>query len=218
MSNESRTSNAHLADIPLGKLMVLITFQASLFTLAGLALWWCSDRNTGDFLGLDQPALAQGLLLGGFLSAVAALCFLGFPKITDRLVRFQGETNAFLKNPLPFWAIVWVSICAGVSEEALFRAGLQTLLGDYVGPIAAIAISSLLFALVHLAKPIVASLIFLIGVLFGVVYCQTGSLVTVMVGHAVYDVFALTYLQRRLHELDFFDDAANTEGLTDAPD
>ena len=86
----------------------------------------------------------------------------------------------------------------------MFRAGLQTLLGDYVGTVAAILVSSAIFAVVHMAKPVVASIIFVIGVLFGVVYVETGSLLTVMLAHAIYDIFALWYLQKRLHQLDFF--------------
>ncbi len=204
MSDESRTSNAHLADIPLGKLVTLVGLQAAFFTGLGFALWWFSGREPAQFLSAARHEWYRGIALGALLSAVAAFSFYAFPKITDTLVRFQGKTYAFLKNPLPLWAIVWISLCAGVSEEALFRAGLQTLLGDYIGTVAAILVSSAIFALVHMAKPVVAGIIFAIGVLFGVVYVETGSLLTVMLAHAIYDIFALWYLQKRLHELDFF--------------
>lgn len=204
MSDESRTSNAHLADIPLGKLVTLVGLQAALFTGLGFALWGFSGREPAQFLSAAPQEWYRGIALGALLSAVAAFSFYAFPKITDTLVRFQGKTYAFLKNPLPLWAIVWISICAGVSEEALFRAGLQTLLCDYIGTVAAILVSSAIFALVHMAKPVVAGIIFAIGVLFGVVYVETGSLLTVMLAHAIYDIFALWYLQKRLHELDFF--------------
>lgn len=204
MSGVRSGSNENLADIPTRKLVALVGLQAGLFTGLGLALWWFSGREPSQFLSAAPHEWYRGIALGALLSAVAAFSFYSFPKITDKLVRFQGKTYAFLKNPLPIWAIVWISICAGVSEEALFRAGLQTLLGDYVGTVAAILISSAIFALVHMAKPVVASIIFVIGVLFGVVYAETGSLLTVMLAHAIYDIFALWYLQKRLHELDFF--------------
>ena len=45
-----------------------------------------------------------------------------------------------------------------------------------------------------------------IGCLFGVVYWQTESLLTVMVAHAVYDVYALWALQNAMHELGVFDE------------
>lgn len=198
------TETNDLSEIPLGNLLWLVGAQASLLTSLGGAIWYFSGRSIDSFVSLRPEEWLHGVLLGVVMSAFAAAGFYSFPKVTDYLVRLQGKTYAFLKSPLPLWAIVWISICAGVSEEALFRAGLQTLLADYIGPIAAILISSAIFALVHMAKPVVASIIFAIGVLFGVVFMETGSLLTVMLAHAVYDIFALWYLQKRLHELDFF--------------
>ncbi len=202
------TNDKELSDIPKRKLLALITAQAMFFAVLGLALWSLSGRPLGDFVTFDRDQTIIGLSLAAGMIATAAGTFLLFPRLTDWLVRAQGENFAFLRRKLSFSAIIWISVCAGVSEEALFRAGLQTLLTDYLGPAAAIAISSLVFALIHLAKPAVAGIIFAIGVLFGVVYFYTGSLLTVILAHALYDVFALAYLQRRLHQIGYFSDHA----------
>jgi membrane protease YdiL (CAAX protease family) len=84
---------------------------------------------------------------------------------------------------------------------------LQTLLGDYVAMPLAIGISSALFALSHAAKPIIMALVFVVGIMFGVVFWQTGSLLGVIVGHFLYDVFALWYVLRRMGRLDVEDAA-----------
>ena len=78
--------------------------------------------------------------------------------------------------------------------------------GDAIGPVAGIAISALAFALIHMARPLITAIILLIGVVFGLVFWWTGSLLTVMIGHAVYDVWALRVLHRELGRLGYLDD------------
>jgi membrane protease YdiL (CAAX protease family) len=62
---------------------------------------------------------------------------------------------------------------------------------------------------VHWAKPLVAFLIAVIGLIFAGAYLATGSLLAVMIGHAVYDVWALWFLQEEMHRLRVFDSSAN---------
>ncbi len=193
-----------LHEMPRHKLFTLLFGQFVFLVLLGIALWYFSGRAIADFAQVDTRGLAIGAAMAAGMIALGVAIFLPFPKLSDRLILMQGETYYFMKDKLSFPAIIMLSIFAGVGEEALFRGGLQTLLGDYIGPVAAIAISATIFAVVHMAKPIIAVMIFMIGVLFGAVYHFTGSLLAVMVGHALYDVFAIYYVQRRLHELDFF--------------
>ena len=194
-------------------LLALLTVQAAAFTLVGLALWFLSGRPSAQFVTFDTFGFASGLALAGLLIALAAAAFYGLPKLSEYLVRAQAENFAFLvEKPLPLWAIVIVSLGAGIGEEALFRGGVQTLAADHVGGPLAIVLAAALFAAVHFAKPVVAAIIFVIGALFGVVYWQTGSLLTVMIGHALYDVFALWYVQREMHRLGLIDARDAEEG------
>jgi len=170
----------------------------------GLGLWVWSGRSAGTFVTFGGDEFAIGLALAGALILLAALTFYGLPKLSEYLVRAQADNFSFLEKPLPFPAIIWVSLGAGIGEEALFRGGVQTLAGDYIGAPLAIVLAAALFAAVHFAKPLVAAIIFVIGVLFGVVYWQTGSLLAVMIGHALYDVFALWYVQKEMHRLGVF--------------
>ena len=169
-------------------LLALLTGQTLFFTAVGLALWTLSGRPARSFVTFGQNEFLIGAL----------------PKVAEYLIRAQAENFAFLEKPMPFPAIVWISLGAGIGEEALFRAGVQTLAADYVGAPLAIALGAALFAVVHFAKPAVAAIILVIGVLFGCVYWITGSLLAVMIGHALYDVFALWYVQKEMHRLRVF--------------
>ena len=180
---------------------MLLASQATVMIALGLALWHWSGRGTRDFMAITPSQAGMGLALGAGLSLLALILWKAFPRAGERLIRMQADTYAMLLPHISWPVIVAVSLCAGFGEEALFRAGLQTLLGDNVGVPAAIALSSAAFAAIHFGRPVVTGLIFLIGCLFGVIYWQTGSLLTVALGHALYDVWALRYLHREVLRL-----------------
>ena len=189
--------------------VLLLLAQGALFTAAGFGLWRLSGRPGEDFISFSWSEVVLGLGFAGVLIAIAATCFRAFPKISEHLVCLQSDTYRFLGPNLGWPAIILISLTAGISEEAALRAGLQTLVGDYFGPWGAIAISSAAFAALHLAKPIITALLFVIGVLFGVAYHQSGSLLAVMIAHVLYDVWALRYLNREMHRLGLFEEPVN---------
>ena len=199
------------------QLLALMTLQTAAFVAIGVALWWFSGRPVGAFANLDLDGVVLGGVLAAILIAAAAAVFFGLPKLSEYLIRAQAENFSFLEKPMPFWALIWISLGAGIGEEALFRGGVQTLAGDYLGAPLAILVASGLFAVVHFAKPLVAAIIFAIGVVFGCVYWITDSLLAVMVGHALYDVFALWYVQKEMHRLDVFSgkEVSNDETITE---
>mgnify|MGYP000100173712 CR=1 FL=1 len=197
--------------ISVRSIVSLMLAQTAGFVAAGLGLWIWSGRSASAFVSFGWHEFALGLALAGALIAIAAATFFGLPKLSEYLVRAQAPNLAFLERPLPFWAVVWISLGAGVGEEALFRGGVQTLAGDYLGVPLAIAFASALFAVVHFAKPLVAAIIFAIGVLFGCIYWLSDSLLAVMIGHALYDVFALWYVQKEMHRLAVFEPKTESE-------
>lgn len=182
--------------------------QGALFTTAGIGLWMFSGRAVADFLSVSVRDIGIGLAFAAALIGVAAVLFHGFPKMSERLVRLQGDSYRFLGANLGWPAVVGISLVAGISEEAALRGGLQTWLGDALGGPAAIVLSSILFAAMHFAQPLILALLFVIGLAFGVVYWQTGSLLAVMIAHVLYDIWALRYLNREMQRLGLFDDPA----------
>lgn len=189
---------------PADKVVLLMSLQTAVFLGVGIVLWTFSGRSAGEFLSVDTGQVLLGIAIAAGMSVTAGTVFFGLPRVAEYLVRAQAHTLALLGR-LPMWAVLCVSLGAGIGEEALFRGGIQTLASDYLGAPLAIVLSAALFALVHLAKPVVAVLIFLIGVLFGAIYWASDSLLAVMIGHALYDVFALWYVQKEMHRLGLFD-------------
>ena len=205
-----------MREITLGKAMMLLGFQAIGMIAIGGLLWDWSGRDTERFVTVSPAEVLQGFALGGALTAIALVLFRGFPRLSEKLVRMQADTYAFLGPNLGWPAIVFISLCAGVGEEALFRGGLQTFLDDEIGVPLAILISSAVFALIHLGKPVITALLLVVGAIFGTIYWLTGSLLTVMIGHTLYDIWALRYLHREFVRLGLVGDEAAP--LANSPD
>ncbi len=161
-------------------------------------LWTRYRPVRGDY----AQAILCGIALGGALVLLGVFIERLFPLLYERTARLQQKSAKLLGSRHNWAMFVWISVCAGMGEEALFRGGIQTVLADHLGNVAAVLIGSLAFALVHLAKPVIAVVIFVLGALFGSVYAVTGSLVTVIIGHAIYDIWATRTLHRTLKRLD----------------
>jgi membrane protease YdiL (CAAX protease family) len=192
--------------ITLGKAVVLLACQSGVMIAMGMLLWHLSGRDAAAFVTVSAAQAIQGLALGLALIALAFALFRGLPRVGETLVRMQAETYAFLGPRLGLGAIGFISLCAGVGEEALFRAGMQTFLGDHVGAPVAIALSSAVFAAIHLGKPVITLLLFVVGAIFGTVYWLTGSLLAAMIGHTLYDIWALKYLHGEFVRLGLLDE------------
>lgn len=181
--------------LPSGKIAAALTAQALVFVVAGAAMWVFAGNDLAEFVDLGWLPVGQGVLLGLALIAVVGATFKAFPRFLEHTVHLQSKMAVLFSERTGWREYVIIALCAGIGEEAIFRGGLMTLLDGYTGPAGAIFLSSLVFALFHLAKPLIGAIILVVGVIMGLVYWWTGSLLTVMIGHALYDVWAL----RRLH-------------------
>lgn len=122
--------------------------------------------------------------------------------VTFRLIKFPAEqfTQEYGLDTLPTviaWvAVVFSALSAGLCEEAGFRGYLQVPLEERYGPVAAILIGSILFMLIHLhqawAPPVLFHL-FSIGVLFGMLAYNSGSLIPGIVAHTLLDIVNFSY-------------------------
>lgn len=187
--------------VTLRQALWVLAAQAAVMVGLGLVLWDIANRPIAEFVTLSGKEALHGLLFGAVLIAVGWTSFRAFPRASEALVRMQAQTYEFLGPKLGWPAIVLISLCAGIGEEALFRGGLQTWLGDFIGPVAAIGISSAVFGAIHFGKPAITALLLGVGVIFGSMYWATGSLLTVMIGHATYDIWALRYLHQEFLRL-----------------
>ncbi len=185
-------------ELSTAKLLGILIGQACLFTAAGVFIWIWTGRTAAEFLEPKWTDLPIGLGLAGFLILALGLVFKLNPGLKRRLVEEMGRGLFAAKQPFGPAAVVLISLSAGIGEEALFRAGLQTAASLYVPGWAAFLIATILFTLAHPGSAPLMLGVALISVVIGTVYHLTGSVLGVMIGHALYDVWAINKVQEEL--------------------
>ena len=172
----------------LGKVPValLSLFIASGLGWAAYALYtrWVEHRGASEFgRGGALKELAAGLLIGAgvFVATVGVIALFGGYRIT-------GTRSDLSILVVPFC----VSFAAAVIEEILFRGVIFRLLEESLGTWIALAISSALFGLGHLASPhatVFATLAIALeaGVMLGAAYVLTRRLWLAIGIHAAWN-------------------------------
>ena len=160
--------------------------------LLGLVLsvpFWASAHL--DFFGIALGVVAGLVMLAG-ASAITESSFpfaVRMRRDMDRLLGiFRGAT-------LPDF--LFISMLAGLGEEALFRGVIQGALAEYVGVPVAIAVASVLFGLAHYISRTYVVFATALGALFGVLYAWSGNIAVPVIAHAAYDFIALWYIYRK---------------------
>jgi uncharacterized protein len=90
-----------------------------------------------------------------------------------------------------------ISLSAGVCEEVLFRALLQSWLADGLGILPAWFISSFIFGLLHWITWSYLWFATFMGLYLGGVWLATGNLLVPILAHALYDFLALVYFLKK---------------------
>lgn len=170
--------------MPQDRLSIGLIAQGALVLVAALLagaamLRWVDRRPLTDLGFSPRPGVSLELLAGlaigtGVMgAAVLVLAALG-------AVRYVAEPG----SPVGWLAVAAASLVAfaipAAAEEALFRGYLFRALFDGAGAVVAIAVTSLLFTVVHGSNPNVTLFgllnIFLAGVLLAVAVLRTGAL------------------------------------------
>jgi membrane protease YdiL (CAAX protease family) len=160
-----------------------------------IALVWNQLFHRPPFANFNW-SLKAGLM--GVVASIPPLAFLVWTLKTN-IAAFSPHKELMerLLRPLmgnwSIWQLAIISICAGVSEEALFRGGIQGGLAERIGVGPALALASLAFGFVHLITWTYAIIATFIGAYLGLLWIWTGNLFAPMVNHAVYDFLALVY-------------------------
>ena len=134
----------------------------------------------------------------GIVAAIPPFAFFIWT-LNSKLQLFHHHRNlleSLLRPLFGKWSMLQllaISLIAGISEEAFFRGAIQGSLGDRVGVCIALVMASLLFGAFHLITWTYAIIAAFIGAYLGMLWIWTGSLLTPMVTHAVYDFAALVY-------------------------
>ncbi|WP_114952645.1 CPBP family intramembrane glutamic endopeptidase [Sphingosinicella terrae] len=194
--DEQRTEPRHWLDEP-RNIALLVLAQGIVFAGIGLLIWHFSGRDLDGFIRWRASDLVVALAMGGAMIGAMQGISRAFPRFMAWAADRQRMLFSHGRRYRPTHILI-LAFAAGVGEEALFRGGLQTLAGDHLPVWAAILVVSLLFTFIHLASVGIAAFIFVISLAFGLVYHLTGSLVGVMLAHALFDVWAIAALQGEL--------------------
>ena len=127
----------------------------------------------------------------GILSRLPLASLKELSRLVDQEVRpmFAGQS---------IFALFVAALCAGIGEELLFRWMLQagfTIALDFSGAAwVGLGIGAIIFGLMHWLTPAYAIIAGFIGAYLGIVMMLTGSLLSAIVAHALYDFVVLVYL------------------------
>ncbi|MCS1409714.1 MAG: hypothetical protein M2R45_02898 [Verrucomicrobia subdivision 3 bacterium] len=174
----------------------MILFESSLVVIAWILAWIFGVPLFADFRW-DAKSAFLGLsstipMLAMFVWIVHS-DYPPFVEIRKLLSTFIGQGF----GECPLIQIALLSLAAGVGEEVLFRAVLQSGIAAHSTPLLGILAASLLFALCHSLSIAYFIIIFIIGIYLSLVWHAAGNLLAPMITHAVYDFIALCYLIRQ---------------------
>ncbi|WP_250464106.1 CPBP family intramembrane glutamic endopeptidase [Microbulbifer litoralis] len=168
------------------QLVTLFIALACLYFVDVAVSWW----GGGAF-----ESLALGLL-GAALSYAAILALTRSPTaLGERLRVLCGALHPFFRH-FSWPQIAATALAAGVCEELLFRGFLQPWLQGFTSPLTAVLVTSLAFGLLHYASFTYFAITTAIGVILGLAYWFSDSLVLVITWHATYDLFAIVALAK----------------------
>ena len=158
-----------------------------------------SHRNEFFEKGYALDSNNFGSLGGLKIALMVSIATLATSFMTDSLSRILPETPEWFENAMnaimdaPVWiTLISVSVFAPLFEEWLCRGLVLRGLLQKMKPSAAICISALFFAVLHM-NPWQAVPAFILGVLFGYVYYKTGSLKLTMLMHFINNTSAVIF-------------------------
>lgn len=176
-------------------------------------LLWVTLSGEGVFLVLAlvllqlirvQPSFSLdpvGLLIGavtGLAMASAALGLMGSRAAFLRSIQTESERVIAIFLNASTADIVFLAGMAGICEEALFRGFAQTWLTPTLGVAGSVIVVALVFGFAHAISWRYALFAAALGAILGAVYAATGSLLGVMLAHALYDFVVLQWSLKRL--------------------
>ncbi len=136
---------------------------------------------------LSAPLILWGILLISVTGVVIEPLLALFPdEYLDLLYRNIGTGG---------WSILMTVVLAPVMEETLFRGLIQGSVYERDGAAKSILLSALLFGVFHMIPQQVINA-FLVGIILGYIYFRTGSLLTVIILHALNN--GISYLMLEL--------------------
>lgn len=176
-------------------LTVAVLFEGGLAGLACL-LGWGADLPIWEGLAGNAADVALGAAAALPMLALFVACVRLRWRPLERIRTFVDEVVRPLFRECTVADLAIISVLAGVGEELLFRGFLQQAFDTWLGPWPALAITSVLFGLMHSITLTYTVLATAAGAYLGWIALERGGLLSAAVAHALYDFAALVYLLR----------------------
>jgi membrane protease YdiL (CAAX protease family) len=177
----------------LGLLTALATCISAVICLGLIILFIRARKGASivEYLGLKRITVKNILVA---LAIVAGLIILsdGISLLLGRPLQTEDTLNIYRTSIWP--ALIWIAfvVFGPIFEETLFRGFLfEGFRQSRIGPIGAIGLTALSWALIHIPSDFYdIAVIFVAGILLGIVRLKTGSLWTPLIMHAFANIVA----------------------------
>lgn len=184
-------------------LLTAVAFQAG---LAAFSILWIAIRHRGwvPALGLRSQRPAKDLAMGAWAGAglFAAVAFVLFPAFVVLVRLLTGgppdpiDQPVLPGDPTPgevVLGVVATVVAAPVGEEIFFRGFLYGSLRGRFGFWVSGSISAVVFGVFH-GDPVLAVMMFFVGLALAYLYERRGSLAAPIAAHAVFNVIGYTLI------------------------
>lgn len=181
-------------DWPGGKAVAVASFMAGALVMAGNVLAfhrrgmrdWARQVGLPGLHSIRPMALVVGVVLGGFAALVARF-YLEWIATT----RWMPDADAVhvFKDQDAGWWFVMIVVAAPIIEELIFRGVVLNGLRRSFTPAISVVLTAVLFASVH--NPVSVFPVGMLGLAAGFGVLSTGSLVTGVVAHVVYNALVV---------------------------
>lgn len=198
--------------------LILVQFL-SLFLIPSLLFAKLSDPRPGQYLGMRAPSKAAFwiLALAAMLVAFPLTEWLGYlnqqMSLSHTLQNWMKTKEEEANRQIQFMLsrhtpeqlilnIAFIALTAGIGEELFFRGVLQRIFIRWTrNPWAGILITATLFSAFHFQFFGFLPRL-LLGVILGAIYWYSGSLLTAMLAHFLYDaaIIVIVYFQPHMIE------------------
>ncbi|MBA7577644.1 hypothetical protein ES708_19497 [subsurface metagenome] len=182
-------------------LITALAACASAIICVGLIILFARIRkgvSIAEYLGLKRITVKQILAVLGIMAGFIILSD-GLGLLLDRPASNEFVVNVYSTSVWP--ALLWVSliIFVPIFEETFFRGFLfEGFRQSRLGPIGAVGLTALAWAALHIQYGFYdIAVIFILGILLGIVRIRTGSLWSTLIMHAFTNMVAL--IQVALH-------------------
>lgn len=172
-----------------GTLVALSCLQQA--AMVGVAVgggWWL-----GQHWWATAPTPASLVLGAGLGAGTAALLVVLVRRDVAFLESLRGSFRQLFQqfSELTAGDLVFMSLWAGLGEEALFRGVLQPWIEGQAGWLAGLLVAAAGFGAVHFISLHYVVYTFVLGIGFGALAWLTGDVWSAVVAHAVFDAVAL---------------------------